>query len=306
VSRPAVVAAAPKTAAIAPPDNVRRAILYMVYSAALIPLLNASAKYLTANYSVVEIAWARYAGHFFYMLIVFAPRRGPRLLVSSRPVLQLVRSSLLFLSTAIYVSALGYIPLATAAAIGFMSPFIVTALAPFVLGEKVGLRRWVSVALGFAGAMVVIRPGAGAVSAAALLVLGSATSSALYQLMTRKLAAHDPAETSITYIAMAGFLLASVALPFTWKTPETALDLLLFVGLGIFGGFGHYFMVRAYELAPAPLIAPFNYAQLIGSVILGVAVFGQFPDLWTWVGSAIIVGTGIYLLLREGRRRKPA
>jgi drug/metabolite transporter (DMT)-like permease len=124
--------------------------------------------------------------------------------------------------------------------------------------------------------------------------------------MTRKLAAHDPAETSITYIAMAGFLLASVALPFTWKTPETALDLLLFVGLGIFGGFGHYFMVRAYELAPAPLIAPFNYAQLIGSVILGVAVFGQFPDLWTWVGSAIIVGTGIYLLLREGRRRKPA
>jgi drug/metabolite transporter (DMT)-like permease len=239
------------------------------------------------------------------MLVVFAPRRGARLLVTSRPVLQLVRSSLLFLSTTIYVSALGYIPLATAAAIGFMSPFIVTALAPFMLGEKVGLRRWVSVALGFAGAMVVIRPGAGAVSTAALLVLGSATCSALYQLMTRKLAAHDPAETSITYIAMAGFLLASVALPFTWKTPETALDLLLFVALGLFGGFGHYFMVRAYELAPAPLIAPFNYAQLICTVILGVAVFGQFPDLWTCVGSAIIVATGIYLLLREGRRRNP-
>jgi drug/metabolite transporter (DMT)-like permease len=278
----------------------------MMYAAALIPLLNASAKYLTANYSVVEIAWARYAGHFFYMLAVFAPRRGPRLLVTSRPVLQLVRSSLLFASTAIYFSALGYIPLVTAAAISFMSPFIVTALAPLVLGEKVGLRRWVSVALGFAGAMVVIRPGTSAVNAAALLVFASATSSALYQLLTRKLAAHDPAETSITYIALAGFLLASVALPFTWKTPETLLDFSLFIALGLFGGFGHYFMVRAYELAPAPLIAPFNYAQLIGSLILGVAVFGQFPDLWTCVGAAMIVGTGIYLLLREGRRRKPA
>jgi drug/metabolite transporter (DMT)-like permease len=105
-------------------------------------------------------------------------------------------------------------------------------------------------------------------------------------------------------MALAGFLLASAALPFAWRTPATLADWLLFVSLGFFGGFGHYFMVRAYELAPAPIIAPLNYGQLLGAVLLGLLVFGQFPDLWTWIGSAIIVCTGIYLILRESRRRR--
>ena len=304
------VEAAPSPArtlrAAAPADDVRRAVLYMLYAAALIPLLNASGKVLTHDYSVIEIAWARYAGHFFYMLLVFAPRRGAALLITSRPVLQLVRSSLLFSSTLIYFSALAVVPLVTAAAISFMAPFIVTTLAPLVLREHVGLRRWVSVGLGFIGAMIVIRPGAASFEWAALLVFASATGSALYQLLTRKLAAHDPAETSITYIALAGFLLSSLALPFAWRTPATLSDAALFVGLGLFGGFGHYFMVRAYELAPAPMIAPFNYAQLVGSVLLGVAVFGQFPDLWTWVGAALIVATGLFLIFREGRAKARA
>ena len=279
----------------------------MGYAMALIPLLNASAKYLSRDYAIPEIVWARYAGHFFYMLIAFAPRRGIRLLITARPVMQLLRSTLLFASTAIYFTAVSYVPLPTAAAISFTGPFIVTMLAPAVLGEAVGLRRWTSVIVGFIGALVIVRSGmnAGHMEAnhwAAFLVFGSATTSALYQLFTRNLAAHDAAETSITYIALAGFVLASAILPFYWKTPANLRDALLFIGLGVFGGFGHYFIVRAYELAPAPVVTPFNYGQLLGAAILGYVVFGEFPDVWTWTGAAIIVGSGIYMIYGEKRR----
>jgi drug/metabolite transporter (DMT)-like permease len=273
----------------------------MGYAAILIPLLNASAKYLGTKYPIAEIVWARYAGHFIYMVILFAPRRGLSLLVSRRPGLQFIRSALLFTSTAIYFSALHYVPLATATAIGFTAPFIVTALAPLVLGERVGTRRWIAVGLGFVGALAVVRPGEDAVPLAAFLVFGSAVTSASYQLITRKLAFHDPAETSITYIAVVGFLLATLALPFFWRTPDSLMDIAVFVALGLFGGFGHYFMVRAYEMAPAPFVSPFNYGQLVGTVALGYFIFAQFPDVWTWLGAAIIVASGLDMLFAEAR-----
>ena len=156
--------------------------------------------------------------------------------------------------------------------------------------------------MGFLGALVIVRPGLGVNHWAAFLVFGSSTCSALYQLFTRKLASHDAAETSITYIALAGFVLASLMLPFYWRTPESARDLAIFIGLGIFGGFGHYFIVRAYELAPAPFVTPFNYGQLVGAALLSYTIFGEIPDLWTWIGAAIIVGSGITMIYREGRR----
>ncbi|MDQ4061324.1 MAG: DMT family transporter [Pseudomonadota bacterium] len=282
-------------------EDVGRAVLYMIFAAALIPLLNASTKFLAQNYSVIEITWARYAGHFVYMLIVFAPRRGRRLLAASQPVLQLLRSTLLCVATFIFITALSFVPLPTATAISFTSPFIVVALAPLLLGETVGRRRWAAVAFGFLGALAVVRPGLGGEHWAAFLVLGSAMASALYQLLTRKLAAHDPAETSIIYIALAGFVLTSIPLPFVWKTPTTLLDGLVFIGLGVFGGFGHYFMVRAYELAPASFVSPFNYGQILGAVLLSAMIFGQLPDLWTWLGTLVIVASGIYMLFSERR-----
>ena len=275
----------------------------MILVALLIPLLNASAKYLAAKYPVIEIAWARYAGHFIYMVIVFAPRLGTSLLVSSRPLLQLMRSTLLCISTLIFITALPHVPLTTATAISFTGPFMVTAMAPLLLGERVTPARWLAIGAGFVGALVILRPGAGDVSPAAFLFLASAFASALYQIMSRKLARLDRAETSITYIALAGFVLTSIPLPFYWVTPASARDLLLFVGLGVFGGFGHYFLVRAFELAPAPFVAPFNYLGLIGAAFLSVVVFGQFPDAWVWLGAAIIAGSGIFILLHEHRQR---
>jgi drug/metabolite transporter (DMT)-like permease len=267
-------------------------------------MLNASAKYLTDDYSVLQITWARYAGHFVYMLMVFVPYRGLALLRSQQIPLQLLRSSLLCMATLIYITALAFVPLTTAAAISFTAPFIVTAFAPFILGERVSLRRWIAITVGFAGALIVIRPGEG-MNLAALLVFGSAASAAFYQLLSRKLAAGDPADTSITYIAVTGFLLTSLPLPFIWQTPGSVLDWVLFASLGFFGGFGHYFLVRAFEVAPAPFVSPFNYLQLAGAVLLGWVVFGQLPDMFVWLGSAIIIGSGVYILYSERAKGIP-
>lgn len=284
-------------------DNLPRAVLYMLLVAILIPLLNASAKFLAARYPILEITWARYAGHFFYMMLVFAPRRGLALLAAQRPVLQLVRSTLICFSTMFFITALAYVPLTTATAISFTGPFIVTALSPILLGERVGAARWAAVSVGFLGALVILRPGTGDMNPAGFLVLGAATFSALYQIMTRKLASLDAAETSITYIALAGFLLTTIPLPFVWVTPSSLLDWAVFVALGIFGGFGHYFLVRAFELAPAPFVSPFNYLGLIGAAILSITIFGQFPDLWVFVGAGIIAASGIFILFYGQRQR---
>ncbi len=287
------------TSAARPRDDVRRAVLFMMLAAVLLPLLNASSKYLSQTYPVMEITWARYAGHFLFMLIAFAPRRGIHLLASSQPVLQLVRSTLLCVSTLVFIAGLASVMLPTATAISFTGPLIVTALSPLVLREAVGRHRWMAIGIGFIGALVVVRPGLDPSYEGALLIFGGAFAAALYQLLTRKLAAHDPAETSITYIALAGFVLTSLPLPFIWQTPVSLWDALVFAGLGFFGGFGHYFLVRAFELAPAPVVAPLNYGQLIGATLLGFVVFGQVPDYWTWLGAAIIAGSGLFMLWGE-------
>jgi drug/metabolite transporter (DMT)-like permease len=284
-------------------DDLGRAALYMMLTALFIPILNASAKYLATRYPIIEIVWARYAGHFIYMVIVFAPRRGLNLLIANRPFLEIARSTLLCSSTAVFVSALPYVPLTTATAIAFTGPLIVTALAPFLLGERVGAARWAAVVAGFAGALIVIRPGTDDMSSAGFLFIISATFSALYQILSRKLAAFDRAETSITYIALAGFILTTIPLPFVWVTPTSLKDAMILFSLGIFGGFGHYFLVRAFELAPAPFVSPFNYLNLIGAAILSVLAFGQYPDIWLWLGAAIIIGSGLFNLLHEQRQR---
>lgn len=281
--------------------NIGRAILYMAVAMSLIPCLNASAKYLGHGYATVEIVWARYAGHFAYMLIAFFPRRGLSLFATTRLWTQVLRSALLVTATGVYFTALHYTDLPTAAVISFSSPLMMTALSVVMLGEAVGPRRWAAVGVGFLGALVILRPGSGVVHLASFLVLISAACNALYQLLTRSLAARDLAETSNTYIAVVGFVLTSLMVPFFWETPRSLVDLLLFIGLGIFGGFGHYFIVKALEWGPAAVIAPLNYGQLIGTVIIGYFAFAEWPDAWTWVGAAVIIGSGLYIFYRERR-----
>src|SRR5258708_26116056 len=158
----------------------------MCLGVCMFPFLNAAAKLLTADYPITEIIWARFTGHLVCVLLVFMPKRGWHIFAAKRPFVQIARSFLLLASTSLFVSAIGHIPLATASAIGFTSPFIVTALSVPLLREPVGPRRWAAVVIGFIGAVIVIRPQASPDNLAALLVLGSACRYGLYQLMTRK------------------------------------------------------------------------------------------------------------------------
>jgi drug/metabolite transporter (DMT)-like permease len=282
--------------------NIGRAVSYMALAMALIPCLNAAAKYLGHTYPTVEIVWARYAGHFAYMVVTFFPRRGVALFYTAQLPTQILRSTLLLLATGIYFTALHYTELPTAAVISFVSPFMTIALAGLILGEQIGAQRWAAVAVGFLGALLIVRPGTGAVHLASFLVMISAACNALYQVLTRQLAARDSAETSNTYMAVVGFLASSAAVPFFWQAPASWLDLAVLVSLGLFGGFGHYFIVKALEWGPAAVIAPLNYGQLVGTVVLGYALFGEFPDLWTWIGATVIIGSGLYIFGRERKR----
>jgi drug/metabolite transporter (DMT)-like permease len=284
-------------------SQVLRGILLMCLGVCMFPFLNTSAKLLTAHYPITEIVWARFAGHLLCVLIVFMPRRGWAIFAAKRPFVQIARSFLLLASTSLFVSAIGHVPLATASAIGFTSPFIVTALSVPLLREPVGPRRWAAVGIGFIGALIVIRPHASPDSWAALLVLGSACCYGLYQVMTRKGGPHDSAATAIVYAALVGTVVMSFIVPFTFRLPAHGADWLLFAALGIFGGFGHYFVVRGFQNASAAIIAPFGYIELVGATILGYFVFGNFPDGWTWVGIAIIVASGVYVAYRERHRR---
>jgi len=284
-------------------SRVLSGILLMCLGVSMFPFLNTAAKLLTDDYPIVEIVWARFTGHLICVLIAFMPQRGWRIFAARRPMVQISRSFLLLASTTLFVSAIGHLPLATASAIGFTSPFIVTALSVPLLREPVGPRRWAAVAIGFVGALIVIRPHASPDSWAALLVLASACSYGLYQVMTRKGGAHDNAATAIVYAALVGTVVMSLIVPFHFRLPAHAVDWLLFAALGAFGGFGHYFVVRGFQNASAAIIAPFGYIELVGATLLGYAVFGNFPDGWTWVGVAIIVACGVYVGYRERVRR---
>ena len=284
--------------------DVLRGILLMCAGTAMFPFMNTAVKLLTAHYPVAEIVWARFTGHLIIMLIVFLPQYRWTLLRTRRPTVQIGRSVLMLISNMVFVMAIGRVPLATASAIGFTSPLIVTALSVPLLHESVGWRRWTAVLVGFGGALLVIRPGSGFHHPAVLLLLASALAYALYLIGTRWVSQYDNAATGIIFAALLGSLAMTVVLPFAFVMPRTLWDGLLFCSLGMFGGVGHYLIIRAFQLGPAAVIAPLGYVELIGTSTLGYLIFDNFPDLWTWVGAGVIIASGIYVAFRERRRRE--
>jgi drug/metabolite transporter (DMT)-like permease len=285
-----------------PHQDVLGGILLMCAGVSMFPFMNAAVKLLGADYPVAQIVWARFTGHLLVMLLVFLPQYGRRLLATRRPAVQIGRSLLMLVSNMMFVVAITRVPLATAAAIGFTSPLIVTALSVPILHESVGIRRWSAVVIGFAGALLVIRPGAGLHDLAVLLLLLSSAAYALYQIATRWVSFYDDAAIGIIFTALLGSLVMTTTLPFVFVMPRSALDFALFASLGLLGGAGHYLVIRAFQSGPAAVIAPLGYIELIGTTILGYAIFGNFPDLWIWIGAAIIIASGLYIAFRERPR----
>lgn len=285
-----------------PTDRILRAILAILLSVACFSVLNAISKTLTEHYPVVQVIWARYVFAFVFMMALFLPRSGRSLFRWHNVGSQVVRGLLLFFSSYLYFHGIVYLPLATAAAISLTSPLVVTALSARFLGEPVGVARWIAVCVGFAGALIVVRPGHANFEWHSLLVVGSTLCSAFYQLYSRRYGQTERPDASATMATIVGTVVATPMLPFEWATPAFGWDWVLFVAIGVLAGVGHYFVTIAYSQAPAATIAPFNYGQLIGAAILGYLIFDSIPDFWTWVGAAVIVCSGLYLGHAERQR----
>jgi drug/metabolite transporter (DMT)-like permease len=274
-------------------------ILLMCGAVACFACLDSIAKYLGRHMDVLEVVWARYTSAFLLALILSNPFTRPALMRTKRPVLQILRSSVLLGSTALNFIALKYLQLDQALAIVFSTPFMVAALAGPTLGEWVGPRRWAAIGVGFIGVLVVTRPGFGAIHPAALISLGSAACYALYAIATRLLSRTDSNETTLFYSNLVGAVAMLPVLPFVWTPPESALIVFLMVLIGALASVGHYLLIVAHRLAPASVLSPFMYTQLVWAISLGYLVFSDVPNAWTIAGTGVVVASGLYLLHRE-------
>lgn len=287
-----------------PTDRILRAILATVLAMMCFSALNATSKTLSSHYPVLEIIWARYFFAFVFMLAMFLPRSGRSLFRIRRLDTQILRGLLLFFSSYLFFHGIAFMPLATAASISLSSPIIVTALSPRLLGEAVGPRRWAAVGVGFVGALIVVRPGHEAFDWHVLLIVASTVCSAFYQLFSRRYGQTERPDASATVATIVGTVAATPFVPFDWVTPPWGWEMVLFAGMGVLAGTGHYFLTIAYSQAPAAIVSPFNYTQLVAAALLGFLIFHELPDLWTWVGAGIIIGSGIYIGYRERVRHR--
>jgi drug/metabolite transporter (DMT)-like permease len=277
-------------------------IFFMCVACALFPVMNSMVKLLTGIYPYQEVVWIRLGAHLLLMAVIFVPRRGLALFRTKAPLQQVACSLGLLGATFFFFGAAKYVGVTEAIAISFVSPLVVTFLAWPLLGERITLVRLSSVVIGFVGVMIVIRPGSSVFQWASLSILASAVSYAVYQIAVRRVAAVDAPATTAFYSALGCTLVMSVFVPFNWKTPDNWGDLAMMLSLGFFGGFGHYCVARAFTYAPANLIAPLNYTQMIASVVVGYLMFSEIPDFYTWLGSAVIIAAGL-LVGWHGRKR---
>lgn len=274
-------------------------IALMCGAVACFACLDAMAKYLVGHLDTLQVVAMRFIAAFLVALIISNPITRPDLLRTTRPVLQFVRGLMLISTTIFNFFAFRYLQLDEALAILFSTPFLVAILAGPILGEWVGWRRWTAIGIGFIGVLVVIRPGLGGMQWAALLSVAAAILYASYSIATRMVMRHDSAETTLFCANLVGALIMLVALPFVWTVPPSLLDFALLLGVGAFGSLGHYLLILAHHRAPASVLSPFIYTQLVWASALGYLIFAQVPSGWTLAGAAIVVASGLYLLNRE-------
>ena len=274
-------------------------IALMCGAVALFACLDTTAKYLNTQMDSLEIAWARYTGAFVLTLFVSNPIVHPELLRSRSLKLQIVRGVLLVVSTALNFLALRWMQLDEVLSIIFTFPFVVAIASGPLLGERMGWRRWSAICFGFGGVLVITRPGFGAVHPAALFSLAATICYGIYAVLTRIVLRVDSNQTSLFFNNAIGALAMLPVIPFVWTMPSSWLVALMLTATGVLGSLGHFLLIAGHRLAPASVLSPFIYTQLIWVVILGYVVFDHVPTGWTIAGAAMVIGSGLYLLYRE-------
>ncbi len=302
---PARPALTPAPGAAGSGDRLK-AVGFLLMALVLFSGLDSTAKYLgtRTDLPIVQIVWVRFAGQFLVMLTALSVLPLSGLFGTRKLGWELLRSLLMVATTACNFLALQHLRLDQTVTVIFLGPLIVALLAGPLLGEWVGWRRFAAILVGFTGILIAVRPGSGLHPAFAY-AFGAVLAFSGFVLLTRYLAAFDKPLAMLFYSILLGtFALAPFAL-WQWVWPQSVLEWVLLAGMGTLGGVGHYLFIHAYRLAPAPIVAPFLYLQLLTMVGFGYAVFGQVPDAWTFAGSVVIIGSGIYLIHRERVTKTP-
>jgi drug/metabolite transporter (DMT)-like permease len=280
------------------------AILLMCCTMVCFTGLDTCSKWLSASLPTAQIAWARYVGAAAIALAASRPLSRPVMLRSKRPWLQLVRSTFLLGSTGANVLALRDLQLSETATISFLAPVFVALLAGPFLGEKVGGERMIAIAVGFLGVAIATRPGTAAFHPIVLVAVAGVVCNSAYIVATRKLAGADAAQTTLVWTQIAGMVFLTPILPWVWRQPGSLGVWLIMAATGVFGAAGHGFLIIAHRYAPAPVLSPFLYTQLIWMIVSGALVFGDWPAASTLVGAALVVACGVFLALRERRGQR--
>lgn len=285
-------------------DNPLSGILLVLAAGIVFSVSDALAKYLAAALPPVEIACLRWVGFTLLMCPLMLRTRGA-VLRTRAPWLEIARALCILGSSILFIAGLRYLPLASATTINFVSPLVVTVLSIPLLGEKVGIRRWAAIGVGLAGVIVVVRPGTGAFDAAAVFPLMAASCWAVGMILTRKLGRFDGPGTAMAYTALVGTVVATL-LVLPNVVPPSPAEIGIAAVMAGFATAGQFLALLAFQRAPASLLAPFAYGQLIWSTALGFILFGSVPDAWTGIGAAIIIASGIYTAHRERVRAHEA
>lgn len=268
----------------------------------LFVMLDVTTKHLSTRFPVPLLVWARYTVHLLLMLVMLGPALRSRLFATRRPGLHLVRGLLLLATSLCGVAAFQRMPLAEATAIIFASPVIVVLLARPILHENISGLRWLAVLLGFGGVLLVARPGGGLVPEGIAFALGAAVVYALYQILTRKLSNTESPVTLLFHTALIGSALTTAALPWMNHGPEPTLpDYLAMATMGVLAGCGHFLLTRAFREAPASLLSPLLYVQLLWATLFGWLAFDQLPDRIA-LGGMLVIGTAGVLIAIDSRR----
>ena len=279
-----------------------KAIILNLSAWVMLPIMDGFAKYLSSTLPVLQITWSRY---FFTILITL-----PIMLVffrknltwTDQPKLQLIRGLLLFCANILFFYSISIISLAKALTLAFIAPLIVTALSPFLLGEKVGFRRWAAVVTGFIGSLIVIRPGFLELNLASIAALGTGVLYGFYLIITRKLHDSDNPLLTLLLTGIVGAVLGSIIMPTVWVSP-TITEWYMMFAIGFFASLGHLFIILSLRYADASKLAPFGYFEIVTNIIIGYYFFNHFPDSWTFLGLFIIISSGIYIFRREHKIR---
>ena len=275
-----------------------KAIYYNLLAWAILPFMDTIAKFLSSDLSFFQITWARYFFTVVFTLPIMFFFFRDNLKWTTEPKLQLFRGLLLFCANILFFYSISIISMAKALTLAFVAPLITTAFSPIFLGEKVGLRRWSAVIIGFIGSMIVIRPGFIEFNLATFAALGTGFFYGIYLIVTRKLHNSDSPLLTLLLTGIVGAIFASFYVPVVW-IPLSLNQWLLLALMGVFACLGHFFLILSLKYADASKLAPFSYFEIVTNVTLGYYFFNDFPDYLTWLGLFIIVISGVYISFRE-------